>query len=486
MSRTRTTMAVLAGVGLTVAACGGDEHAAAPRATPPASPVSASTTTAPAVTDARRAGSSSTSPATEPTVAPTESSAVDEAWRQEVEAACGDLAVLASIAEHDGTVDSIIARAAAIRAVYEEPFGASIAVPAALRQTLDALAAEAMASLDASVELAGNGDLAGAELALEKGWDVFSRTGTAIALAGARCAFADPARVATADLTVPLEMDPNQLNVAFGSVWVSEIAAGRVVRLDPTTGALQATVDVGAVPLKAQPADGLMWVRTAAAYVGIEPTTNTVTATLAKADVGPAANRSWAVDGAMWICDGRRLHRYDPTTLVPVAALDLELDCNAVYATTDLAVAWSYNEDVGESGTSAAAFIDPATNTVLATVALPFDVGGPALLPDAAYFHGYHGSSAVVVDLTSWTIAATPDHGVHGGGTGQAAFDGTSIYFPDAAEQDVVRVDATTFDVVEIIEPLGVNAVAVDDTGALWVARGQPLDVVQRFDVGRP
>jgi hypothetical protein len=156
-----------------------------------------------------------------------------------------------------------------------------------------------------------------------------------------------------------------------------------------------------------------------------------------------------------------------------------------VYATKELAVAWSYNEDEGESGTSAAAFVDPASNTVLATVTLPVDVGGPALLPDAAYFHGYLGSSAVVVDLTTWTVIATPDHGVPGGGTGQAAFDGESIYFPNAAETDVLRVDGTTFEVIEILEPLAANAVAVDDTGALWVARGQPYDVVQRFDIDR-
>ena len=66
---------------------------------------------------------------------------------------------------------------------------------------------------------------------------------TAMAIAGARCGFADPARVENADLTVPLEMDPNQISAGFGSIWVSEGLAGRVVRLDPGSGASQEYVE---------------------------------------------------------------------------------------------------------------------------------------------------------------------------------------------------------------------------------------------------
>jgi hypothetical protein len=65
-----------------------------------------------------------------------------------------------------------------------------------------------------------------------------------------------------------------------------------------------------------------------------------------------------------WICDGQLLHRYDPTTLQRVATIELGIDCGQVYATTDLMVAWTYNQDAGESGTTAAVFVDPATNQV--------------------------------------------------------------------------------------------------------------------------
>jgi hypothetical protein len=415
------------------------------------------------------------------------SAAETAGWQDEVAALCSSGAAgLVAIEENDGTPASIAAEATATKAVFEGfSLHESFPVPADAQPTMDQvleMGDEAVSHLDASIEAADTGDTAGAQRALDEGFDRLSRTATAWAMAGASCGPADPARVRNADLTVPLEMHSEHATAAFDSIWVSEHLANRVVRLDPDTGDVQATIDVGDKPFRLQPADGSMWVRTASSYVAIDPATDTVTATLAKADVGPAANRSWAVDGAMWICDGRRLHRYDPTSLAAIATLDLELECGAVWADDDLVVAWSYNEDAGESGTSAAAFVDPATNTVLATVRLPVDVGGPVALPDAVFFPGYGGSTAVIVDRATWTVSATPDLGVAGGGEGQPAFDGESIYVSTSDHQDVLRVDSATFTVTDTIEPLGVNAVLVDG-GSLWIARGQPHDVVQRFDI---
>ena len=168
-----------------------------------------------------------------------------------------------------------------------------------------------------------------------------------------------------------LQRDASQLAVAFGSIWVSETDGDEVLRLDPTTGDVQARIDVGAGPLKLQPADGALWVRTDEAYVRIDPATNTIAATLPKTQVGPAANRSWTVDDALWICDATTLHRYHPATLTEVTVIPLDFDCGQVYATDDLAIAWSYNQDPGESGTSRAALIDPRSNTACVTCRPP-------------------------------------------------------------------------------------------------------------------
>ena len=76
----------------------------------------------------------------------------------------------------------------------------------------------------------------------------------------------------------------------------------------------------------------------------------------------------------------------------------------------------------------------------------------------------------------------TPDLGrvTHGGGI---ATGGVSIYIPtkDGFPKDVLVVDATTYEVVDTIEPLDLNALALDD-GALWATSGR-LAVGQRFDL---
>jgi hypothetical protein len=476
-------LAVSVAVTLGVAACGGDTTGA---------PL---TTRAPVATGApvtpTPSSSATTRPATTALPAPSTSSpptSADTGWIDVVAAGCRqDGEKVSKIRDNDGTPAGITAQAqATMEVVAGDPF-ASLVVPAAVQPTLDhvtTMGREAVTWLDTAIARAGAGDTKAAQRALDEGFDRLTRIATAWAIAGAPCGLSDPARAKNASLTVPLEMDSWQLNAGFGSIWVSERLADRVMRIDPTTGEVQATVDVGDAPFKLQAADGRMWVRTASSYVAIDPATNAATATLAKADVGPSANRSWAVDGAMWICDGRRLHRYDPKTVTLVATIDLEIDdCGAVYATPDLAVVWTYNEDAGQSGTSAAAFVDPKTNAVLATVPLPVDVGGPVLLPDSLFFAGYQGSTGVVVDRATWTVKATPDLGVPGGGTGQSVADGTSIYVVTEDEQDVLRVDSTTFAVTDTIRPLGANAIVIDD-GALWVARGQPVDIAQRFDLG--
>jgi DNA-binding beta-propeller fold protein YncE len=387
---------------------------------------------------------------------------------------------------NDGTAPSIAAEAKATRAVYDlDPF-AAITLPPDVRPTADMIATigkEAVGYLDTSIERAAAGDSAAAQRALDEGFDRLSRIGTAWAIAGAQCGPADPARVQHADLTLPMEMGSDDIAAAFGSLWVTESIADRVVRLDPKTGDVLATIDVGDGPAKMQPADGRLWVRSRERFDAIDPGTNTVTATLAKADVGPATTRNWALDGALWICDGRRLHRYDPTTLLSSATVDVDVECGAVYATPDLVVAWSYNLDEGESGTSAAAFIDPASNTLLATVPLPVDVGWPVVLPESVFFAGNGGSRGVVIDPNTWTVTATPDLGVATGGhSAQPILNGQSIYIPAHDHMNVLVVDSATFTVTDRIEPLGTGAIVIDD-GALWVARGQPVNILQRFDL---
>ncbi len=345
---------------------------------------------------------------------------------------------------------------------------------------LDAVTAEADGWLASAAEAAAAGDTAMASDALDRAFSGYGLVGGTLAVAGARCGDAEPERAAAAAVNTPVPFGPWQIASGFDAIWVSEMHGGRIVRLDPESGAVTATVDVGEQPFKLQPADGRIWARLESRYVAIDPETDVIVAELTKSDVGPEANRSWAVDGALWICDGRRLHRYDPATVAPVAVVELTIDCGQVYGTDELVVAWSYNEDDGESGNSAAAFIDPVTNEVQATIDLPVDVGVPAVLEDDVFFPGWGGSTAVVVDRAGWTVTDTPDLGRSTAGS-LVVTDGQRIFVPtDCCPKDVLVVDAATFEVVATIEPLGNNALALVD-GTLWTADSD-FGLVQRFD----
>jgi hypothetical protein len=326
------------------------------------------------------------------------------------------------------------------------------------------------------------GDGATVDLAVEQYLTVLEHSIALLAVAGAECG--DRTRVANASLNVPV-LTAQQVAAGLGSVWVSRGAFfDTVTRVDAESGEVLATIEVGPAPGKTQLADGRMIVRAGESYVAIDPSTNSVVGTLAKSDVGPAANRSWAVDGAMWICDGQRLHRYDPATFAPTGTvIELGIECGQVYATDDLVVAWTYNEDAGESGSSAAAFVDPATNQLLATTALPVDVTVPIVLDDAVFLPANGGTQSAVVDRTTWTVTATPDYGRSIGGS-QLAYDGRSIYLI-ADRKDVLVVDDESYEVTGTIEPFSivgpVNALAVTP-GALWVATGD-TGILQRFDI---
>jgi hypothetical protein len=356
-------------------------------------------------------------------------------------------------------------------------------VPVEVREGPHGYAAEyaaTEAALADAERAAAAGDAAATEAAMDEYLFRLEKTARLFAVAGAPCALAEPSRAVDADLNVPLDVDPVATTAGFGSLWVTEHDGSRVARVDPDSGEAVALVEVAGEPIKLQPADGRMWGRTASdGYFAIDPTTNTVAATLPRDAVGPAADRAWAVDGGLWICDGQRIHRFDPTTLQQLAVIELGISCDLPGGTTDLIVASTYNTDDGQSGTSAAAFIDPATNQVLATVLLPLDVTIGVVLDDSVFFAGEHGTQAVVVDRDTWTVRSTPDLGTATGDLGTVEADSESVYVPTLDQMDVLVVDTSTFAVTDVIPTLGVHSVTVHD-GSLWISGYGGY--LQRFD----
>lgn len=455
------TTAALAPIAL-VAACGGDDDAtgssdaptvattaaASPASSEPETAVPATTAAGPATTDA------------DDQATPVESV---EAWCEAQESA------LLGTPFPEPSASQIDGYAAGWRPVLSIPFVGADGAPEPRTEvgSIDEAGAAATATLDEMERFATDGDVEGAVASADRVDDLVVHRMAAVAVTGTDCGIFGAGHAKASSLEIPL-LAGWQIGTGFGSVWVAREATTVIERLDPATGDVVATIDVGALAFKMQPADGRMWVRTPDAYVAIDPVMNAVDATLLKADVGPDANRSWAVDGAMWICDGARLHRYDPSTLTPVASIDLEIECGQVVATDELAVAFTYNEDDGESGTSAAVLVDPATNAVLHTVSLPMDALTPIVLDGVVYMPGNGSDDAATIDRATGAVSAAPSLGRAARGS-QAASNGDLIFVPAKDSDEIVVVDTATFEVRDTWLTLGLNSLDVLDD-RLWTA----------------
>ena len=472
-------------------ACGGDGAAAPepstsssvdrsratiPATDPPPSPTAAPTAAPTAPTAAP------TAPTAAPTAPDTEPGVTDVEWQQQVSAICDTtldmLVPVLDTPDPAARVSGFRRTSDAIRGLFDQLVAPS-ALEADLARILEIVEAGDSFLLDAEAALA-DGDLDAASLAADIYLNHLIQTDTSFMLTGAACT-TDPGPIDNADLNVLVGLRNSQLDAGFGSIWVNQELGGSVVRIDPTTGERIATIEVGPLPLKMQPAGDRMWVRTQEAFVGIDPETNTVADVLLKSDVGPQANRSWATDGALWICDGNRVHRYDPATLQQVTVIELGHDCGQVYATPDLAIAWNYNEDPAQSGISAATVIEAGTDAVLAEIDLPVDVGVPIVLDDGIFFAGQLGSTAVVVSRDDWTVRSTHDLG-RVTGISQNAYDGTYLYVGsyDDDPPEIFVIDPATFEIIDTIEPLNLNSLVVFD-GSLW-STDADSDLLQRFD----
>ena len=486
---------------LALAGCGGGESSTEDAAATTAGPTTTVAATTPEVTATPESEPRATKPpTTDPPEAPP--TTIDDSWREAAMSACervttalfaiadptspDDLARF--IEDHNVVRDELVASSAGIDLPPELTEGVTD-VPALVSSADQwmTLALDQLATGNVDGGNVGGGEYAEGGLgSIDHFRQTLAQFATTYAIAGVHCGVANPARTADAGLNVPIPAAAH-LNSGFDSVWVSDQASNQVNRVDTDTGEIEAVIDVGSRPFRLQPADGRMVVRTADAYEFIDPATNTVTSTLLKSDVGPAANRGWAVDGALWICDGQRLHRYDPTTLEAITTIELGFDCGFVHATDDVVSAWTYNEDPGQSGANVAAFIDPASNSVPATIDLPVDVGVPTIVDDMVFFPGTEGLTSVVVDPMTGTIVSTPDLGrpyVH---SNDVAYDGTYLYVM-VEGRDIAVVDPTTYEIVDTIEPmdfdppLGVQINAMTLTpGALWVVNDES-SILQRFD----
>ena len=164
--------------------------------------------------------------------------------------------------------------------------------------------------------------------------------------------------------------------VAFGSLWISNFDADSLTRVDETTGAQVATVKLpaGTAPAGMAAADGALWVtghhgNPTGSLLRVDPSTNAVTKRIAAGMQQSCCGPSWLAfgAGALWsaVPNLDSVVRVDPTTGTVAATIQASPACGNVAA--DDASVWV----ASGCDTLTVRRIDPATNHVVATIALP-------------------------------------------------------------------------------------------------------------------
>jgi DNA-binding beta-propeller fold protein YncE len=177
----------------------------------------------------------------------------------------------------------------------------------------------------------------------------------------------EPAAAGTMTIAarIPVESGPTTMAFGDGSAWVTSAFTNVVQRIDPTTNTVVATIPAFGPNDSANEMaySGSIWVSAEkAGLVRIDPQTNTVAARWGfQADF-----IDWS-RGAVWVSSPERgrVVRIDPATDRVVAAIPVAGRPTGLLA-TDWAV-WVVNDDPGSSSETLTQ-IDPRTNTVVRVV----------------------------------------------------------------------------------------------------------------------
>jgi YVTN family beta-propeller protein len=240
---------------------------------------------------------------------------------------------------------------------------------------------------------------------------------------------------ATLEGSVLVGMAPEAVAYGEGSLWVTllgfrfdaaadpplQLTAGSVVRLDPATGTVQATIPVGRGPFDIEVTPGAVWVPLGldGAIVRIDPATNATVATIPVPDpTGLAVGL-----GAVWVaCNCGTLSRIDPATNTIVATISAQTTGAGV--TTGAGSVWMSHPGYKGRADGSISRIDPATNAVVANVVVGEDPeaiafggasvwvglnGAPTVVQVAG--PGYSAAKQIAVAASVYAIAAT-DHEV--------------------------------------------------------------------------
>lgn len=269
-----------------------------------------------------------------------------------------------------------------------------------------------------------------------------------------------------------VDLDPIQIEVGAGTagvatgagaVWVTSSSEARVLRIDPGTNRVDASVDVGESPESIAASDDAVWVtHRDSRATRIDPSTGSVVATV---DVGGPGGDIAITDEAVWITnfEDATVSRIDSATNRVVAEIGVGENPTAIAATRT--AVW-----VANYGSESVATIDPRTNSVVDTI----DVGAPPsdLVADQNSVWMTFAESTVMcrIDPTTSATAGAVDAGSAGASHLLLTPEGL---FATNVDGLVLRFDSASGDLKEAIRfqrGNGSAPIAIDAVG-LWVLR---------------
>ncbi|HJW20969.1 MAG TPA: hypothetical protein VJ506_00920 [Candidatus Limnocylindrales bacterium] len=247
-----------------------------------------------------------------------------------------------------------------------------------------------------------------------------------------------------------------------GSVWVT--SATGVIRIDPSTNAIIATVDLGPHPTRIAFGAGAVWVTiTGGGQVArIDPGSNVVTARI---PVGTQPVGITFAEGSAWVAvrQDQQLVRIDPATnrvsatvALALAPLNVEATPGVIWVTSD--------RGSGFSAESALLRIDPSHPENGATIVPGSSSAGPSgeLVADGDSVWFLVPSNLNRLDVA--TNRVTARIAVHNGTSGLAAGGGSIWAF--SSQGFVERIDPTTNAVADEM------TIALPQDGAAWEVSG--------------
>ena len=288
---------------------------------------------------------------------------------------------------------------------------------------------------------------------------------------------------------------PQDLAIAFDSVWTANESVDTVTRIDPTSGKVTAIqVQPGLGPQSLEAAGGAIWTAGAGGVDRIDPVTNSVTSHVD--GLGPGVSFAF---GSLWTARNDVLVRIDPKSGEMVDVIKSSKDatterqgCGAGAAAGSIWFACGTTVDRVDpaSGEILATLLDVGTEarvqaggeaTWLLTGQIPFQVTSPELA----------WTSLDRLDpVTNQVVPGTTVELVRGAAVGGVGVpDGDFIWFPTSfgvgpGAGVLYKFDARSGTVVEAFDlsegkGYGSNAIAFG-YGSLWTASGQANEV-RRF-----